>query len=88
MKKFYLQVQNDGTITDAIEYPHNDYVEVELEYLPVGVYGGWWKLEDGELVEYPELKPEDREIDIERLQLEIEELRQIIDILIGGEGNE
>jgi len=85
MKKFYLQVQPDGTITDAIEYPHGNYVEVELDHLPIGVYGGWWKLENGQLVEYPELKPKDVNDEIESLkQSQMEQDEIIMTLLLGG----
>lgn len=57
MNTFYLQVQPDGTITDAIEYPYKDYVAVELASLPNGILGGWFKYENGVVVEYPNLKP-------------------------------
>jgi hypothetical protein len=54
---FYLQVQTDGTITDAISYPFENYVPVEMDNLPIGISGGWFKFENGVIVEYPELKP-------------------------------
>jgi len=58
MSKFYLQVdKTTNVITDAIEYPYGDYVEIEVEQLPAGVMGGWYKLENGKIVEYPDLKP-------------------------------
>lgn len=82
MNKFYLQVQADGTITDAISFPHGNYVEVELEMLPVGVYGGWWKLENGELVEYPELKPKEPADEIEELKSHVADLYELV--LFGG----
>lgn len=84
MSKFYLQVQTDGTITDAITFPYKDYVEVELDYLPQGVYGGWWKLENGELVEYPELKPIDEASEIEQLkQSQTDQDDLIMDLYMG-----
>lgn len=57
--KFYLQINADNIITDAISYPHEGYVEFEHseDHLVAGINGGWFKLEDGQLVEYPELKP-------------------------------
>jgi len=57
MKTFYLQVNSSGLITDAIDYPYGDYVEVTVASLPVGVNGGWFKLENGVIVEHLELKP-------------------------------
>lgn len=55
--EFYLQVQEDGTITDVITYPHGNYVKHIAESLPVGINGGWWKLVDGALVEVVEKNP-------------------------------
>lgn len=55
--KFYLKTDEENTIIDAITYEHEGYVEYESDSLPVGVHGGWFKLENSELVEYPELKP-------------------------------
>jgi hypothetical protein len=45
MKKFYFKVQ-DGIIFDAIEYPYQDYVEVELQetHLPAGINAGYYRL--------------------------------------------
>jgi hypothetical protein len=56
--KYYLQVnQETNIITDMIDYPYSDYVEYEGT-ITEPVHGGWFKLEDGIIVEYPELKPE------------------------------
>lgn len=40
----YFQLNGD-IITDAISYPHGDYVEVELdvEHLPVGINAGYYR---------------------------------------------
>jgi hypothetical protein len=55
---YYLQVNQNSIITDAVSYPVEGYVEHETATnLPAGINGGWWKLENGLLVEYPELKP-------------------------------
>ena len=56
---YYLQVNEEGIITDAINYAYGDYVPVEIDAnpLPTGINGGWWKLENGVPVEYPELRP-------------------------------
>ena len=54
---FYLQVQPDGTITDAITYPHENYVEYNAESLPAGVNGGWFKLVGGVIIEVVEKNP-------------------------------
>ena len=58
-KKLYLQLDQNNIIRDCIEYPHEGYIEHEATLpLPIGLIGGWWKLENGEFVEYPELKPD------------------------------
>ncbi len=55
---YFLQLNKDNVITDAISYYVNGYIEFESKYpLPAGINGGWWKLEKGVLVEYPELRP-------------------------------
>lgn len=70
--KIYLQVRPDGIITDCITYPHEGYVEHEVDYIPQGINGGWFKLEGGEVVEYPELKPETRDEEIEKLKARLD----------------
>lgn len=62
MKTYYFQVDpKTNIITDAIEYPYADYVPYETDSrLPIGIYSGWFKLEDGVVVEYPDLKPVDK----------------------------
>lgn len=78
MKKFYLKVQSDGIITDAISFPHDGYTEVEVDELPIGVNGGWFKLEDGNIIEYPALKPKDE------LQQQIDDLNIAMASILGG----
>jgi len=52
----YLQVREDGIITDCITYPFEGYVEFEGE-TPSPCHGGWHKLVDGVIVEIVELNP-------------------------------
>jgi len=52
----YLQVRNDGTITDCIDYQHEGYVLFVGE-VPQSVNGGWFKLIDGVIIEQVELNP-------------------------------
>ena len=84
MKTFYVLLDGDNFIRDVIEYEHDGYAEVELPFpLPVGINGGWWKLENGQLVEYPELKPKDStEIEIEQVKELLADLTEIV--LLGG----
>lgn len=81
MVKFYLQVQKDGTITDCISFPHGDYIEFKGT-VPLDILGGWYKLENGVIVEYPELKPKDTNAEIEELRLLVADLTEIV--LMGG----
>lgn len=58
MSKYYVKLEPEtNIIRDIITFPHGNYQEVELSYIPPGVNGGWWKLVDGTLVEIPELNP-------------------------------
>lgn len=85
--KFYLKLGLDGTIYDAIDYPHGNYVEYEADMLPVGVNGGWWKLENGSLVEQPELKPKNQ-MDSDVIQAEFTALElaiaELAEMMLGG----
>lgn len=58
--KYYLQINEKNIITDVINYESEGYIlyETELPFM-AGINGGWWKLENGIVVEYPELKPTD-----------------------------
>ena len=83
--KIYLQVRPDGIITDCITYPHEGYVEHEADYIPQGINGGWFKLEGGEVVEYPELKPVTRDEEIEKLKERLGATENaLLDLLLGG----
>ena len=45
---FYIQVDSENVIWDAITYPHGDYIPVELPLpLPDGFIGGWHRWVDG-----------------------------------------
>lgn len=48
MKKFYFKLSGD-IITDAIDYPHAGYTEVELDetHLPSGINAGYYRLQNG-----------------------------------------
>lgn len=45
MKKFYFKLEND-VILDVIEYPHENYTEIELDHthLPAGINAGFYRL--------------------------------------------
>ena len=57
--KYYLKTNSDNIVIDALSFPHDGYVEYECDELPQGAFSGGFKLENGQLVEYPELKPDD-----------------------------
>ena len=66
MNKFYFKLNDENIINDVVEYPYEGYQEFELDmtHLPAGVNGGWWKLENDVLVEYPELRPIENQEDL------------------------
>ena len=68
LKAFYIQTDSNNIITDVVQTPTKGYVVHFAELLPVGVHGGWFKLIDDEIVEVPELKPIDRDEEIEALK--------------------
>ena len=49
MKTWYLKLNVNNVILDAIEYPHEGYIEVQLPdtQLPAGINGGWYKFTNG-----------------------------------------
>lgn len=80
----FLQVQKDGTITDCITFPHGDYIPFEGE-VPQDILGGWYKLIDGKIVEFPELRPINKEQEIEELKKKQEIMQKAIDdLMLGG----
>jgi len=83
MKKWYFKLDENNVILDVIEYPFEDYIEVQLSaiQLPSGINGGWFKLEDNKIVEYSELKPINEEDRMSRLENAVVDLTEII---LGG----
>lgn len=77
--KYYFRLNQDNTIVDAITFPVEGYIEYETDYLlPAGINGGWWRFENGQPVEYPELKPETE------LEQRIADLEAAIAAILGG----
>lgn len=77
--KYYFRLNQDNIIVDAITFPVEGYIEYETDYpLPAGINGGWWKFENGQPVEYPELKPETE------LEQRIADLEAAIAVILGG----
>jgi len=79
--KYYFRLNQNNIIVDAITFPVEGYIEYETDYpLPAGINGGWWKFENGQPVEYPELKPETE------LEQRIADLEAAIAAILGGVG--
>lgn len=77
--KYYFRLNQDNIIVDVITFPVEGYIEYETDYpLPAGINGGWWKFENGQPVEYPELKPETE------LEQRIVDLEAAISAILGG----
>ena len=77
--KYYFRLNKDNIIVDAITFPVEGYIEYETDYpLPAGINGGWWRFENGQPVEYPELKPETE------IEQRIADLEAAIASILGG----
>lgn len=71
---FYVKANGTtNVIEDVITFPYQDYVPVEVAEVPQDVMGGWFKLENGVIVEYPELKPVSDEEKITALEKQLEQ---------------
>jgi hypothetical protein len=84
MKTFYLALDGD-IIVDAIEYPHDGYIEVELPttHLPAGINGGWYRWDGATYVLDEELKQAANELDeLEQLKEVVADLTELV--LFGG----
>jgi hypothetical protein len=80
--KYYFRLNQDNIIVDAITFPVEGYIEYETDYpLPAGINGGWWKFENGQPVEYPELKPE---TELEQHIADLENAIMELSMIIGG----
>lgn len=71
---YYLKTDKDKIIRDLITYEHEDYEAVELDIIPDGLYSGWFKYENGEIVEYPDLNPSIEDDEIKDLKRQISDL--------------
>ena len=70
MKTWYLRVDVNTVILDAIEYPFEGYIEVLLPdtQLPAGINGGWYTWNGTAYVEDLTLKPVSEVIKLGLLQ--------------------
>ena len=76
---YYILIDKESIIRDAVTYPVEGYIQVQIEGpLPPGINGGWYKWENGTYVEYPELKPETE------LEQRISDLEMAITAILGG----
>ena len=52
----YMKCNPDNIVWDLIDFPHEDYVEVQTpRTLPLGILAGWWRWVGGEFVYDPDL---------------------------------
>ncbi len=80
--KYYLLIDKDNIIRDAISYPVDGYAEVEIDgILPAGINGGWYKWENGTYIEIPELKPISPD---EEMKQRIVDLEMAMAAILGG----
>ncbi|PWW37406.1 MULTISPECIES: hypothetical protein [Paenibacillus] len=50
-RKLYVLLERDGLVRDIITFPHEDYLEIELDYpIPDDVMSGYYMVIDNELV--------------------------------------
>jgi len=83
MKTFYIQLDQTGVIRDILEFPHDGYIEVQMDTpLPEGINGGWyrWDAENGRPVEVPELRPADEH----ELEKRLADLEEALAAILGG----
>ena len=84
MAKIYFKLNKDNIIIDATEFPTEGYVEYETDEvpLPAGINGGWWEFTDGQLIEHPELKPQQTplEEEIDLLKAELNEIKKRLEM--------
>ena len=74
--KYYLLLDENNIIQDAISYSTDGYIEVEVDKpFPAGINGGWYKWENGTYVEIPELKP--KGIDRELLEAALQRIAEL-----------
>ncbi|VDG98915.1 Uncharacterised protein [Lysinibacillus sphaericus] len=79
---FYVKTDSKGIIMDVLSYEYPGYEKVMVETLPRDVLGGWHKLEGGQIVEHPELKPLDSDAEITELKNQVADLWEMV--LFGG----
>lgn len=89
MKKiFYVQTDTEKRITDVIEFPHGDYVPVELETpLPPKILGGAYELMGDSVIYCQNWDNESIQRQVENVQTETDRAIAEITMIIGGLSN-
>ena len=84
MKTWYLKLDVNNVIVDAIEYPFEGYIEVQLTdtQLPAGINGGWYTWNGTDYVENLALKPIPQSTEITLLKGQVAENQGAIDFII------
>lgn len=84
MKRYYLKVHpQTNVILDCIEYEYGNYIPFDTEFIPPDILGGWYKFEEGRVVEYPELKPKaPAEEELENLKIELSQTNATLDSIL------
>lgn len=81
-KTFYISLDADNIIRDVISFPYGGYIPVELPSpLPIGINGGWFRWDGENAIEDLDLKPVDKDEEIESLKQAIAELTIL---MVGG----
>ena len=81
MKTFYIRLDQAGIIRDVLEFPHEGYIEVQMQTpLPAGINGGWYRWDGEHPVEVPELKPADER----EMEQRMADLEEAIAAILGG----
>lgn len=50
MKIYYIKIDNQNIIRDALNYPYDGYVQINVKELPAGSYAGYYKYIDNNIV--------------------------------------
>ncbi|WP_227397373.1 hypothetical protein [Jeotgalibacillus aurantiacus] len=78
----FIKTNSENVITDCIAYEVEGYIEIQLDEVPIGINGGWFKYENGAVLEYPDLKPKNESEEIEVLKNQLADLWNVV--LTGG----
>jgi hypothetical protein len=84
MKTWYLKLDVNNVILDAIEYPYEGYTEVQLDeaQLPAGINGGWYTWTGTTYVENLSKKPKTQMEELALLQEQQDATSSAVDFLL------